>query len=130
MPTAYLAVKYHPDASNRPHIESILAELEKLDYETRCVVRDVEGWGEQHLSAEDLMQKTFALIDASDTVVVDLTEKGVGVGIEAGYAYAKGKPVFTIAKRGSDISTTLSGISSRIAWYNDYSEISLLLAKQ
>jgi 2'-deoxynucleoside 5'-phosphate N-hydrolase len=76
------------------------------------------------------MQKTFALIDASDTVVVDLTEKGVGIGIEAGYAYAKGKPVFTIAKRGSDISTTLSGISSRIAWYNDYSEISLLLAKR
>jgi 2'-deoxynucleoside 5'-phosphate N-hydrolase len=130
MPAAYLAVKYHPDASNRSHIENILSELEKLGYETNCVVRNVERWDDQHLSAEDLMQKTFALIDASDTVVVDLTEKGVGIGIEAGYAYAKGKPVFTIAKRGSDISTTLSGISSRIAWYNEYEEISLLLAKR
>jgi 2'-deoxynucleoside 5'-phosphate N-hydrolase len=130
MPTAYLAIKYHPDSSNRAHIESILRELEKLGYTTACVARDLEQWGKTHLSAEDLMQKSFELLDASDTVVVDLTEKSVGLGIEAGYAYAKGKPILTIARSGSDISTTLSGISSRIAWYNEYEEISLLLVKR
>jgi len=30
-------------------------------------------------------------------MVVDLTEKGVGVGIEAGYARARGIPIVTIA---------------------------------
>lgn len=103
---AFLSLKYHADNSNRDHIESISHELEKLGYETFCVVRDIEHWGETHLSAEALRREAFAAIEASDMVIVDLTEKGVGAGIEAGYAYAKGKPVWTIARQGSDISAT------------------------
>ncbi len=126
---AFLSVKYHEDQGNRPHIESIVHELGKLGCETICVVKDMEDWGAIHYSPEELMRKTFEAIEASDILIVDLTEKGVGAGIEAGYAYAKGKPVITIAKRGADISTTLSGISKRIAWYGKYEEIPLLLAK-
>jgi nucleoside 2-deoxyribosyltransferase len=127
---AFLSIKYHEDNGNREHIEVISRELGKLGYETVCVVRDIEHWGETHLSAEALMRKTFEAIEASDIVIVDLTEKGVGAGIEAGYAYAKGKPVWTIARQGSDISTTLRGISQRVAWYKEYDEISLLLKRR
>ena len=46
------------------------------------------------------MQRTFSEIDLSHLIVIDLTEKGVGLGIEAGYAYAKGIPIAVIAKKG------------------------------
>lgn len=45
----------------------------------------------------ELMRKTFLELRDSKLVVVDLTEKGVGVGIEAGYARARGIPIVTIA---------------------------------
>ena len=54
---------------------------------------------------------------------MDLTEKGVGVGIEAGYAWAQGIPIVTIAKRGSDVSTTLQGISQAVLWYDEFDDL-------
>ena len=114
---AYIAIKYHPDNSNRPHIEQISEALARNGIENVCVVRDLENWGEVHFSPEDLMQKSFAAIDACDLMVVDLSEKGVGVGIEAGYAWARGIPILTIARAGADISETLQGISQAVFWY-------------
>ncbi len=119
----YLAIKYHSDNQNRALIEKVSTALEKQGFETICIVRDVERWGEVHFTATELMQRSFAEIEDSDIVVVELTEKGVGVGIEAGYAYARGIPLVTIARKGSDISTTLQGISQQIFWYNDFDDL-------
>jgi nucleoside 2-deoxyribosyltransferase len=74
------------------------------------------------------MQRTFREIDASDVVIVDLTEKGVGVGIEAGYAFAQHIPIVTIAHTGPDISETLRGISQEIPLYDHCDELDHLLA--
>jgi len=59
-------------------------------------------------------------------VLVDLTEKGVGLGIEAGYAYANGIPIVTIAQTGADISETLRGIASTVFFYTDYTDLAHL----
>lgn len=120
---AYLAIKYHPDNSNRPLIEDISAALERCGFETACIVRDVEKWGQVHLNPQELMARTFAEMETSDIVVIDLSEKGVGVGIEAGYAYARHIPIITIARQGSDISSTLLGISQEVFWYRQPDEL-------
>jgi nucleoside 2-deoxyribosyltransferase len=120
---AYIAIKYHADQSNRERIEGISAALEQQGYETVCITRDLEKWSEVQFDSGTLMQRTFDEIDASDVVIVDLTEKGVGVGIEAGYAFAKRIPVVTIARRGSDISETLRGISQGILLYDQYDDL-------
>jgi nucleoside 2-deoxyribosyltransferase len=119
---AYIAVKYHADHSNRERIEGISAALV-------CVTRDLEKWGEVQFDSGTLMQRTFDEIDTSDVVIVDLTEKGVGVGIEAGYAFAKHIPVVTIARKGSDISETLRGISQEIRLYDRYDDLAHLFAE-
>lgn len=119
----YLAIKYHPDQQNRAQIESILAEFEDSGHQTVCVARDVEHWGQISFSPRELMKRSFTEIESSDVVVVDLTEKGVGLGIEAGYARAKGIPVITIAPAGTDISTTLEGISRRVVFYREMSDL-------
>ncbi|MFP4395428.1 MAG: nucleoside 2-deoxyribosyltransferase [Anaerolineales bacterium] len=120
---AYLAIKYHADNRNRPLIEAISAALAQVGFETVCIIRDVEQWGAVHLSPEALMRASFAALADSDLLVVELSEKGVGIGIEAGYAYATGIPIVTIARRGADISTTLRGISQRVGWYDGYDEV-------
>lgn len=70
------------------------------------------------------MEMTFEIIDSGAVVIIDLNEKGVGLGIEAGYAYAKGIPIITIDEEGSDISDTLTGISTQCLIYKSQSELS------
>lgn len=125
---AYFAIKFYPDARNRKKIESISQILENQGISSFCMIRDRENWGKIKFSPKKLMQMTFKAIDDCDFVLVELTEKGYGTGIEAGYAYAKGKPIITIAEKNSDISSTLRGISAKVIEYNDIKELEKLLA--
>ncbi len=120
---AYLAIKYHPDNTNRPCIEGISAALETCGFETVCIARDVECWGQVQLDPADLMARSFAELDGCDVVVVDISEKGVGVGIEAGYAYARRIPILTVAALGADVPTTLRGISREVFEYRQFDEL-------
>ena len=120
---AYISIKYRADNSNKDCIDNISSALERNGFETVCIARDIEKWGEIQLGPHELMQRTFVEIDSSHLVVIDLTEKGVGLGIEAGYAYAKHIPIVVIARKGSDISTTLRGIAGKQFLYDEFEEL-------
>ena len=120
---AYIAIKYHEDGRNKHTIQKISNAREENGFETVCVFRDVEEWGQVKLDPKELMKRTFECIDSGDVVVIDLTEKGVGLGIEAGYAFAKDIPVITIAQKGADISTTLKGISQQVYIYTELDDL-------
>ena len=120
---AYVAFKFKEDYSDRPLIEAVTGALERAGIETRVMVRDQEAWGAVKFEPRDMMRRAFAEIDACDILVAEFSEKGVGLGIEAGYAYAKGKPVYVIAREGSEISETLEGIAKQVIFYTDPSEI-------
>lgn len=122
----YLAIKYHDDLRNRPVIERIAEVLTAQGHNLFCIARDLEQWGVLSFPADKLMLYTFQIIAASDVVLVDLTEKGVGLGIEVGYAYSIGIPVVTMAQTGVDISATLRGISTAVFQYTDYTELANL----
>lgn len=124
---AYIGIKYYKDYRNKIVIDELSSVLQKRGYETICIVRDIQNEGQSKYSPSELMKLTFEKIDICNLVVIDLTEKGVGLGIEAGYAYAKGIPIITIAKRGSDISETLEGISKETILYNNIQDIDNLL---
>ena len=123
MKQAYLGIKFHEDQRNRVLIEMITDALLEAGWTTQVVVRDLEQWGAVQFEPQMLMARTFAVIEACDIAVIDLTEKGVGLGIEAGYAFAKGIPVFTIAREGADISTTLRGISQEVCLYRNEADL-------
>lgn len=124
---AYIGIKYHKDFRNKIIIDKIASVLGKKGYESICIVRDLQSEEETKYNPHELMKLTFEKIDDCDLVIIDLTEKGVGLGIEAGYAYAKGIPVITIAKDGSDISETLEGISKEVLFYNNIEDLGNLL---
>ena len=120
---AYIGIKYHEDYNNKIIVNKISSILEKKGYETICIIRDIENEGQISIDSNELMRITFMEIDTCDLVIIDLTEKGVGLGIEAGYAFAKGIPVITIAKYGSDVSKTIQGISKKVIFYDDIEDI-------
>ncbi len=119
----YCAIKYHPDLRNRDLIEALDAALAHNGWEMMVVIRDIESWGRLTLSPKSLMRHSFGLIDRCAVFLAVLNEKGVGVGIEAGYAFALGKPVYVVARKGADISTTLAGIAEAVLSYQDEAEL-------
>ncbi|WP_242954777.1 hypothetical protein [Desulfitobacterium chlororespirans] len=80
-------------------------------------------------SKNELMEATFKEIDSSNVVVIDITEKGVGLGIESGYAYAKGIPVYIVAKKGSEMSNTMLGISKKVFIYEELEDMVTMFSK-
>jgi hypothetical protein len=125
---AYIAIKYHPDNRNRKRIAALSDTLQAVGVASLCIARDVERWGEVHLDVQTLMERSFEEIDASDFLLVDLSEKGVGIGIEAGYAYARGIPLLTVAQEGAEISATLRGISQELHSYREPGDLRPVLA--
>ncbi len=124
MKRAYLAIKYHDDMSNKKLIEDISDSLKKAGVSTIVMVRDIEKWGKVSFPFSELMRITFDEIDKADELIIELSEKGVGLGIEAGYAFAKKKPVIVIAKEGSEVSNTLRGIAKEVIFYKEPKELS------
>lgn len=121
----YIGIKYHEDYKNKLIVNKIASVLENKGYESICIVRDINMKESNKYTSYELMKLTFEKIDICDLVIIDLTEKGVGLGIEAGYAYAKEIPIITIAKSGSDISETLEGISKKIIFYNNIEDLDI-----
>lgn len=115
---SYLAIKFKENFSNQKLIENISDVLKEDSIETVVMARDFEKWGEVKFSPEELMRKTFEEIDDVDFLIIEFSEKGVGLGIEAGFAFAKNKPIVVVAKGDSDISSTLQGIAKEVIFYD------------
>lgn len=81
---------------------------------------------EYHFSPEEekgMMQQAMQDIDSCDMLLAEVSEKAIGIGIEAGYAKAKGKPVIYLRQRDAEHSTTLSGISDFSIFYRDTTDL-------
>ena len=123
MKNAYLVIKFHENNKNKELIENISKSLAEAGIQTTIMARDFEKWGKVHFSPEELMKLTFELINENEMLIVEFSEKGVGLGIEAGYAFAKNMPIIVIAKEGSDISNTMKGIAKEVIFYNNPKEL-------
>ena len=122
---AYFGIKYHKDNQNRDKIDSITTVLKNYGIETICIARDIEKWGNIQLSSQELMGITFKEIDKSDFVILEMTEKGVGLGIEAGYAVAKGKRLIILINKKYKLSNTMQGIAHVVIPYSQTDEITI-----
>jgi 2'-deoxynucleoside 5'-phosphate N-hydrolase len=60
---------------------------------------------------KQMMQQAFAAIDACGLLIAETSDKAIGIGIEVGYAKAKGKPVIYLRNNTAEHSTTVSGAS-------------------
>ncbi len=118
----YITATYR-GTDNRAEIEHLCALVAQAGWEAFCFVRDVENWGHVFDNPRELMARTLAEIDACDALLIDLTEKPTGRAYEAGMAYALGRRVIVIARRGTPLKATTRGIAAAIFEYDQIEEI-------
>ncbi len=121
---AFLSIKYFDDMRNKEIIEKICFALEKSFLKTFVFARDVQNYKKCTLTASETMKRAFSEIESSDLLVVEASEISIGVGIEAGYAYSLGIPIYLVSKEGTKVSNSIKGIAKKHMVYKAYEEIS------
>lgn len=117
---SFFALKFHDGDEDKAKVESIEKALNKAGITITLMARDVEKWGKAKIPEGKTLMTDYAFpaMRQCDCNIIEFSEKGVGLGINAGYCYAIGKPVFVIAKTGSDISTTISNLAAKVIFYD------------
>lgn len=125
MKTAFMSLKFHDGGEDKKKIDDLTEALLKAGIQNVVMARDVEKYGEAVLpeGAKLMPDYAFPAMRKCDMLIVEFSEKGVGLGIGAGFAYAIGLPIYVIAKTGSDISLTMSNLAKKVIFYDDPKEL-------
>lgn len=123
---AYLAISYSERKNLQQAVDAI---TETLSLFTITPFIFVDAFQFPAAQEKEMMQQAMAAIDSCDFLIAETTNKAIGIGIEAGYAVAKNKPVIYIRHKDAAHSTTLSGISSYSIHYVDGTDLKLQLAE-
>ena len=116
MKTAYFGIS----KSNRIYFDREIEQLKKClaKHEVDLLVF-VDRYNFKAGEEKELMTTTFKEIDRSEFLIVELTKKAIGVGVEVGYAFAKRKPIIYIKRKEAKHSTTVDGCSDFIIEYEN-----------
>lgn len=125
MKKAFMSLKFHDGDEDKKKIDSLTEALLAAGIQNVVMARDVEKYGEASLpeGAKLMPDYAFPAMRKCDMLIVEFSEKGVGLGIGAGFAYAIGLPIYVIAKTGSDISLTMSNLAKEVFFYDDPKEL-------
>jgi nucleoside 2-deoxyribosyltransferase len=111
------------EGKNKAEIEHLCSLVRSAGFEDFCFIRDVENYQKMFSDPAALMIRAKEEIEKSDYLLIDITDKPTGRAIEAGIAYALGKKVVVIVKRGTQIKDTARGVSVAIIEYDKIEEI-------
>ena len=117
---AYIAIPYQGRNEIREELDTITSIL------NQCGVSPLIFADQNSFKAEEeqqMMQQAMEDINESDWLITLASEKAIGIGIEAGFAKGKGKPVIYIRHMEAEHSTTLSGISDYQIIYVDLQDL-------
>jgi nucleoside 2-deoxyribosyltransferase len=118
MKTAYFGIS----KSNRPLFDKEILLLKKcLSKYLIDLLVFVDKYDFKLDQEKEMMTIAFKEIDNSSFLIVELTKKAIGVGVEVGYAFAKQKPIIYIKRKNAAHSTTVSGCSDfTIEYENEF----------
>ena len=117
---SFFALKFHDGDEDRAKVEAIEQALNQAGISITLMARDVEQWGKAEIPAGKTLMTDYAFpaMRQCDCNIIEFSEKGVGLGMNGGYCYAAGKPIYVIAKKGSDISTTMANVAKEVIFYD------------
>ncbi|MFA5877766.1 MAG: nucleoside 2-deoxyribosyltransferase [Candidatus Staskawiczbacteria bacterium] len=113
----FIGIKYKKESMDLiPQIKDI---IKSLGHESYCFATDAGNIENE----KEMMKMAFEKIEESDVVLLESSGFSFGVGIEAGYAFAKGKKIITIVKDTEETSNTLKGVSDHYVMYKNFEEL-------
>ncbi|MBI4032442.1 hypothetical protein HY374_01920 [Candidatus Berkelbacteria bacterium] len=119
---AYLSIKYEGD-DNEETVQSLCTAAERAGFLVSCTNRDFDDFGRNDRDPEELMPFMQDAIEQADVLLLDLTDKGVGLGVEAGYGAALGKPIVALAHEDAEIPTTIEALARRVIRYQGFDDL-------
>ena len=119
----FLAAKYFGKAQQSQLVDAIKETVEQMGHEIYSFL------DEGHIVDENEMtSKMLSELDACDALLIEGSETSFGIGIEAGYARAKGKKVYVVHDDSMEESRTLKGVSDVYLKYNSVDELKVALS--
>ena len=112
-------LKFH-NRDDLAKVEVIKKVLQKAGIEITLMAYDEKN-GDKLLCGKKYLMKDylFSSIMQYDCNIIALSEEDVDLGINAGFCYAVGKPIYVLAKTNSAIPTTMENIAKEIIFYNN-----------
>lgn len=111
------------NGENKAEIEHLCELVKKAGFEDFCFIRDVENYEKIFNDPKELMARAKEEIVKSDVLLIDMTDKPTGRAIEAGIAFAMSKKIIVIARNGTKIKDTTTGIADLIVEYESTDDI-------
>jgi 2'-deoxynucleoside 5'-phosphate N-hydrolase len=122
---AYISVSYSGRKLTDKALIAITSTLHEFKIEPFIFV---DNYNFSQAQEKQLMNQAIADIENCDLLIAETTDKAIGVGIEAGYAKAKYKPVIYLRQKDAAHSTTLSGLSDFQIIYEDADDLKIQLS--
>lgn len=118
---AYLSAKFEGD-DNEEVVEQLITAAERAGFTVSCTNRDYDDYGRKD-SSEPLTDFMFEGIERSNIVLLEITDRGVGQGVEAGYAAANQVPIALLVTNDADVSPTLRDVATHIIEYHGFEDL-------
>jgi 2'-deoxynucleoside 5'-phosphate N-hydrolase len=120
MTSAYVAIAVRSRETLSPIIEAIKQVL--LYYEVEPIIF-VDRYSFSSADHAAMMELALRTLDHTDFLIAEVSEQAIGVGIEVGYAAAKGKPVLYLRRANAEFATTVAGVATHSIAYSTEIEL-------
>lgn len=124
---AYLSAKFSGD-DNEEIVESLCTAASRAGFDVTCTNRDYDDYGRGNDRSEPLTEFMFTAIEQANVVLLDITDKGVGIGIEAGYAAANQIPIVLLSTHDAELSPTIEQLATKIIEYQGFEDLTQQLS--
>lgn len=104
---AYISVSFNNRKLVNNEIETIKDTLNVFNISSMVFV---DHYKFDITQERQMMEQAMIDIDNCEILIAETTNKGIGIGVEVGYAKAKGKTVIYLRQQDAEHSTTVSGI--------------------
>jgi len=117
---AYISISFSKRKELEKEVQAIKNALQKCGVSGFVFVDEYQFSAKQE---KKMMQNAIEDIEKSAILIAETSEKGIGIGIEVGYAKAKNIPVIYMRNSKSEHSTTVSGIADFSIIYSDEKDL-------
>lgn len=121
----YITARFSDAAESKDRIDESCAAVAAAGFEDFHFIRDVEHYQKNVFPTQrELWATAKECIEACDALLIDVSDAPSGGRVvEAGIAYALGKPVFVIVQKGIPYKDFYNGIATAVIEYESLSDI-------
>lgn len=121
----YITTRFSNAADNKAQVDELCAAVVAAGFEDFHFIRDVEHYQKNVFpSQKALWAKAKECIEACDALLIDVSDSPSGGRVvEAGIAYALGKPVYVIVRKGVAYKDFYDGIAAVVIEYESRGDV-------